>query len=49
MREKAGLHLHTSNLIEALFAELAAVVGRPSGNIFEKETIVVQSVGMGTR
>ena len=47
MREKAGLHLHTSNLIEALFAELAAVVGRPSGNIFEKETIVVQSVGMG--
>jgi exodeoxyribonuclease V gamma subunit len=42
-----GLHLHTSNRLEALFAGLAEIVRPPSGHIFRKETIVVQSIGMG--
>jgi exodeoxyribonuclease V gamma subunit len=42
-----GLQLHTSNRLEALFAELAEIVGQPSGHVFRKETIVVQSIGMG--
>ncbi len=44
---KAGLHLHTSNRLEALFAELADIVGQPTGSIFQPEIVVVQSVGMG--
>lgn len=44
---KVGLHLHTSNRLEALFAELAAIVRQPLGSLFQKETIVVQSIGMG--
>ncbi len=43
----AGLHLHTSNRLENLCAELAGLVAQPAGGIFEPETIVVQSLGMG--
>src|SRR5450432_1833694 len=43
----SGLHLHTSNRLENLFADLANIVARPLGNIFQPETIVVQSIGMG--
>jgi len=45
--EKGGLHLHTSNRLETLFAELAGIVGHSLGGIFLPELIVVQSVGMG--
>src|SRR5690242_7835029 len=43
----AGLHLHTSNRLEVSVAELAEIIARPVGSIFEPETVVVQSVGMG--
>lgn len=43
----SGLHLHTSNRLENLFADLAEIVRHPVGDIFQPETIVVQSVGMG--
>ncbi|MBA3962343.1 MAG: exodeoxyribonuclease V subunit gamma [Chthoniobacterales bacterium] len=42
-----GLYLHTSNRLENLFADLARIIAHPSGSIFQPETIVVQSIGMG--
>ncbi len=42
-----GLHLHTSNRLENLFADLAGILARPLSDILQPETIVVQSVGMG--
>ena len=44
---RTGLHLHTSNRLEVSAAELAGIIARPSASIFEPETVVVQSVGMG--
>jgi hypothetical protein len=44
---RTGLHLHTSNRLEVSAAELAEIIARPAGSIFEPETVVVQSVGMG--
>ena len=44
---RPGLHLHTSNRLEVSAEELAEIIARPSGSIFEPETVVVQSVGMG--
>jgi exodeoxyribonuclease V gamma subunit len=41
------LVLHTSNRLEALFDDLAAVVSRPLPSVLQPETIVVQSLGMG--
>ncbi len=43
----SGLYLHTSNRLEKLFADLAEIVAHPLADIFQPETIVVQSVGMG--
>ncbi|MGI8890236.1 MAG: exodeoxyribonuclease V subunit gamma [Chthoniobacterales bacterium] len=42
-----GLFLHTSNRLEQLCAELTEIVRHPAGPIFQPETVVVQSVGMG--
>ena len=42
-----GLNLHTSNRLETLFEELAAVVRKPLPSVLQPETIVVQSLGMG--
>src|SRR4029077_20923999 len=47
MREMPGLYLHTSNRLETLLEDLAAVVGKPLPVILQPETIVVQSLGMG--
>jgi len=45
-RQKAGLHLHTSNRLELLVTALAEVARAPLSSPFRKETIVVQSQGM---
>jgi exodeoxyribonuclease V gamma subunit len=42
-----GLHLYTSNHLEQLFRELAGIIGRSSGSVFQPEIVVVQSAGMG--
>jgi exodeoxyribonuclease V gamma subunit len=42
----AGLHLHLSNRLENLAAELTEAVRIPEGNAFTPEIIVVQSAGM---
>ena len=42
-----GLNLHTSNRLEALFEDLAAVVRKPLPSVLQAEIIVVQSIGMG--
>jgi exodeoxyribonuclease V gamma subunit len=42
-----GLNLHTSNRLERLFEDLAAVVRKPLPSVLQPETIVVQSLGMG--
>jgi exodeoxyribonuclease V gamma subunit len=47
MREMPGLYLHTSNRLETLLEDLAAVVGKPLPFILQPETIVVQNLGMG--
>jgi exodeoxyribonuclease V gamma subunit len=47
MREIPGLYLHTSNRLETLFEDLAAVVSKPLPSVLQPETIVVQSLGMG--
>jgi exodeoxyribonuclease V gamma subunit len=47
VRALSGLHLHTSNRLENLLAELAEFVGKSLGSIFQPEIIVVQSAGMG--
>ena len=47
MREMPGLNLHTSNRLEALLEDLAAVVREPLPSVFQAEIIVVQSLGMG--
>ncbi|HEY5036699.1 MAG TPA: exodeoxyribonuclease V subunit gamma [Chthoniobacterales bacterium] len=47
MNGKPALHLHTSNRLENLLNELAEITAQPSGPIFQPETIVVQSAGMG--
>jgi exodeoxyribonuclease V gamma subunit len=47
MREMPGLYFHTSNRLETLLEDLAAVVGKPLPVILQPETIVVQSLGMG--
>ncbi|MFZ4699191.1 MAG: exodeoxyribonuclease V subunit gamma [Candidatus Methylumidiphilus sp.] len=41
------LHLFQSNRLETLLELLAAIVAYPQGNALAKETIVVQSKGMG--
>ncbi len=42
-----GLYLHTSNRLENLLAGLAEIVRQPAGPIFQPETVVVQSIGLG--
>ncbi|MBI3879700.1 MAG: exodeoxyribonuclease V subunit gamma [Verrucomicrobia bacterium] len=41
-----GLHLHTSNRLEALVERLVRTVREPAGDPFERETVIVQSTGM---
>jgi hypothetical protein len=39
----AGLHLHTSNRLERLFAELAGIVSESPGSILQRGIVMVQT------
>jgi hypothetical protein len=45
----AGLHLHTSNRLERLFAELAGIVSESPGAILQQSIVVVQTVSQKRR